>query len=149
MEIWHDGRRVCIEPDASKVQEIVKGSERFISPMHEPYGYSIFTTSRQTVDGLHEDILQFYLKKLRYAVTFADTIIKQAFRKDFYEFYGVDRTVVKSPEEMCSQLIFDSFVLVEERKMITACLSNEKFMFGHYISCCWDYDWNIESISIC
>ena len=149
MEICHDRNRACIEPDTSIIQEIVNDSKRFISPLHEPCGYDIFTTSRQTVDRWHEDILQFYLEKLRYAVTYADSIIQQAFQTDFYEFYGVDRTVVKSPEEMCSQLIFDSFVLVEERKMITASLSNEKFMFGHYISCCWDYDWNLESWSIC
>lgn len=147
--VRYDGDRACIEPDASIIQEILKDSKRFIGPMREPYGYDIFTISQQTVDGWHEDILQFYLDKLRYAVTNADTIIQHAFRKDFYEFYGVDRTVVKSPEEMCSQLIFDSFVLVEERKMITASLTSEKFMFGHYISCCWDYNWNLESISIC
>lgn len=33
----------------------------------------------------HEDILLFYLDKLRYAVTYADTILQHAFQKDFYE----------------------------------------------------------------
>ena len=93
--------------------------------------------------------MQFYLQKLKYAVTFTDSLIENAFQSEFYEFYGVNHDKVKSSEEMCQRLIFDSFVLMTEKRTINACLSSEVFMLGHYIEFCWDYDWNLMYWEIC
>lgn len=141
--------RVNIELDNKKILEIVRDSKRFVSPFSDWSGYCILATPRQTVDGRNEGLVQFYLQKLKYAVTFADSLIENAFQSEFYEFYGVNRDLVKSPEDMCQQLIFDSFVLMSEKRTINACLSSEVFMFGHYIEFCWDYDWNLMYCEIC
>lgn len=135
-----------IMPDALDIQRIVKESERFAK---EPDNYYIWMEQCQTGDVGQEDIMRFYLGKLQYAVTYADVLIQNAFQSDFYEFYGVNQDVVKSPEDMCKQLVFDSFVLAPEQRTIGACLSNDAFMFGHFIEFCWDYDWNLEYWRIC
>lgn len=144
-----EGGMICMEPDAVKVLEIIKGSKRFSDPLSDPCGYYIWTVPQLIMEGRKEAVLQFYQEKLRYASIQADAIIQNAFQPVFYEFYGVDRTVIESPEDMCRQLIFDSFVLVTEHKTINACLSNDVFMFGHYIESCWDYDWNLMYSQIC
>ena len=144
-----DGSDIIIDLDVLKVLELVKDCKRFASPFNDPYGYYIWVTPRKTVDGRNEGLVRFYLQKLKYAVTFADSLIQNAFQPEFYEFYGVNHAMVKSPEDMCQQLIFDSFVLISEKRTINACLSNEVFMFGHYIEFCWDYDWNLMYWDIC
>ena len=71
---------------------------------------------------------------------------QQAFKQ---EFYGVDKRTVKSPEDMCSHLIVESFVLNAEDMNIGSCLSNSSFMYGHYIDCLWDNNWNLIYSDIC
>ena len=90
-----------------------------------------------------------YLDRLRYAVANADALIAGAFRREFYDFYGVDRDKVHSPEEMCRGLVFDSFVLDARNGSAGACLTNSRFLFGHFIECWWDGDWRLRSVCIC
>ena len=140
---------IIVEPESLLIQKIVKGSPKFQGFFQEPKGYDIVTAPWEIVEGKSEGIFRFYMMKLQQAVSHADVLIQKAFRADFYDFYGVRHDIVESPEEMCSQLIFDSFVMVTQTRTIEACLSNETFMFGHYIECCWDYDWNLIYLRIC
>ena len=70
------------------VREITGGSGRFADPFAEPNGYSI-------VEAEDEAALLAargrYLDRLRYAVANADALVAGAFRREFYDFYGVDR----------------------------------------------------------
>ena len=128
------------------VREITGGSGRFADPFAEPNGYSI-------VEAEDEAALLAargrYLDRLRYAVANADALVTGAFRREFYDFYGVDRAKVCSPEEMCRGLVFDSFVLDARDGSVGACLTNSRFLFGHFIECWWDGDWRLRSVCIC
>ena len=141
--------------DISKINEIVGNHHRFISPFAEPYGYYIFTINPQEEALIDEKLISFYLKKLEYAVLNADFLIEQAFQASYYEFIKnhlfpeKDSIIPLTPNEMCQQLLFDSFVLCPSQKQIGCALSNTHFMFGHYIDCQWDYDWNFISSFIC
>lgn len=122
------------------------GHSRFADPFAEPNGYSILTEEGAAVD---EAAAAHYLDKLREAVSRADALVEGAFRPGFFDFYGVDRAKVSSPEEMCRRLVFDSFVLDVKNDSVGGCLSNERFMFGHYIECWWDRDWQVMCSLIC
>lgn len=141
--------------DISKINEIIGNHHRFISPFSEPYGYYIFTMNPQEEALIDEKLISFYLKKLEYAVLNADFLIEQAFHISYYEFIKKHQFVKKNPvipqtpNDMCQQLLFDSFVLCPAQKEIGSALSNVHFMFGHYIDCRWDYDWNLISSFIC
>ncbi len=141
--------------DISKINEIVGNHHRFISPFAEPYGYYIFTINPQEEALIDEKLISFYLKKLEYAVSNADFLIEQAFQISYYEFIKnhlfpeKDSIIPLTPNEMCQQLLFDSFVLCPSQRQIGCALSNTHFMFGHYIDCQWDYDWNFISSFIC
>ena len=104
------------------VREITKGSRRFAGPFAEPNGYSIVEA---------EDEVALLAARGR------------------YDFYGVDRDKVHSPEEMCRGLVFDSFVLDARNGSAGACLTNSRFLFGHFIECWWDGDWRLRSVCIC
>lgn len=71
--------------------------------------------------------------------------IEGAFDNEFYNFYGVNRNIVRSPYEMCSELYFDSFVSDIRDNSIGTCLTNDRFMFGHFIEVQWDNEWKIKS----
>ena len=130
--------------NANAIFEIIGDNRRFISPFEEFSAYYI-------VDGDAEITSEFealYFDKLKYAVNNVETLLEQAFSKDLFDFYGVNRSKVSSPEEMLAGLIFESFVLVPERKTIECCVSNPEFMFGHFIELIWDYGWNLQSVWI-
>ena len=129
--------------DPRLVQSVLGGHSRFASPFAEPNGYSILAEEGTPVT---ETAVALYLDKLREAVKNADALIRGAFRP---EFFGIDREAVGSPEEMCSRLIFDSFVLDLSNASVGACLSNREFLFGHFIECWWDRDWKVLSLTIC
>ena len=84
-------------------------------------------------EELSIEFITLYYEKLQYAVYNADDLIKSAFDDRFYSFYGVDRSLVNSPAQMCSELYFHSFVMTSEDQIISSCLTNERFMFGHFI----------------
>ena len=134
-----------IDMDAYKVNEIIKNNHRFISPFNDPYGYYIW------IDGnVNENIIELYWKQLEYAERNIDRLIQQAFNFSFYEFYGVNQKIVKSPADMCQRLIIESFVLFQgDDTTISCCLSNDEFMFGHYIEFKWDCGWNLIDSYIC
>ena len=128
------------------VREITKGSGRFAGPFAEPNGYSIVEAEDEVALLAARGR---YLDRLRYAVANADALIAGAFRREFYDFYGVDRDKVHSPEEMCRGLVFYSFVLDARNGSAGACLTNSRFLFGHLIECWWDGDWRLRSVCIC
>lgn len=132
--------------DPQAVQEVLGAHRRFVSPFADPPGYSLLAEEGTTVD---EAAVAGYLDRLREAVKNADALIAGAFRREFYDFYGVDRDKVRSPEEMCRRLIFDSFVLDRESGNADACLTNNSFLFGHFIDCRWDRDWGLVHSFIC
>ncbi|MDE7400313.1 MAG: hypothetical protein K2N06_12410 [Oscillospiraceae bacterium] len=96
-------------------------------------------------ESVSEDDKRLYFDKLQYAADNADSLISSGFNAEFYDFYGVDKSRVSSSEEMCERLIFESFVMVLERRTIECCVSNEEFMAGHFIELVWDLDWNLQS----
>lgn len=85
---------------------------------------------------------------IQYAVYHADDLVQSVFDDSFYNFYGVDRTLVNSPAQMCSELYFDSFIMTSEDQTISSCLTNERFMFGHFIEASWDRNWEIRYVWI-
>ena len=126
--------------NANEVFKIIGNNRRFTSP------FEIF--SAYYIVGDFGEYRELYFDKLKYAVNHADSLLGQAFCEDFFDFYGVDKTKVSSPEEMLDGLIFDSFVLVPEQETIGCCVSNQEFMFGHFIEIIWDYNWNLQSVWI-
>lgn len=138
-----------IDVDAYKVNEIIENNQRFISPFEEPYGYYIWSEKNENISGI---FLEKYWKKLKYMSENMDILIQQAFRPEFYDFWGVDKNDIRSSDEMCRQLIIDSFVLYinEKNDCSAGCyLSNLRFMSGHYIDCLWDDSWNLIYSNIC
>lgn len=127
---------------------IVGNNKRFVNPYDEPSSYYIFDNMNHLNKEFDIELINLYYEKLRYAVSHADSFIKDAFDDRFYNFEGVNKTLVKSPTQMCSELFFDSFVMFSENKNIVSCLSNNRFMFGHFIEVSWDSNWNIEYVWI-
>ena len=132
-----------MDMDLYKVNEIIKSNYRFISPFNDPCSYYIVADNE-----IDEKIMQLYWEKLKYAEKNIDQLIQQGFDNSFYEFYGVNHRTVKSPADMCRRLIVESFVLYDNNT-IGCCLSNDAFMFGHYIEYEWDCDWNLIYSCIC
>ncbi|MDE5894068.1 MAG: hypothetical protein K2H45_14210 [Acetatifactor sp.] len=126
-----------MDVDAIRVYEIIAQNNRFSSPFSEENGYYIWTEH----EAADESVVELYLGKLSYAVQNVDRLIHQA----FLEFSSSEDL----PEEMWRRLVFDSFVLEPQRKEISCCLTNSDFMFGHFIECRWDYEWNLLSVWYC
>lgn len=124
------------------ISKIIGESKRFCSPYDNPESYYIVGDDKEKSDS---QLINLYYEKLGYAVCNADYLIESAFDNDFYNFYGVNRNIVQSPNEMSSNLYFDSFVLDLKDNSIGTCLSNNRFMFGHFIEVRWDRDWKIIS----
>lgn len=137
---------MLLDVDAQMAQNIIGGCERFADPFAEPAGYAIVEVEEGADPG---PLLELYKSRLRYAAANADALIAGAFRREFYDFYGVNRNKVSSPEEMCQGLCFDSFVLDLRNDCVGACLTNNSFLFGHFIQCWWDGDWQVVSLEIC
>lgn len=131
-----------MDVDILSVRKIIGNNKRFISPDNEPYGYYIWTTGEDE-SIIDKSKITLYLQKLQYAADHADALIRTVFQEAFYYFYGIDKDAVKSPEQMSSELIFESFVLSLDDNVIGAYLSNERFMYGHFIDCQWDMQWNL------
>ena len=93
--------------------------------------------------------IQIYWEKLKYMSQNIDILIQNAFKPEFYGFYGVDQNLIASSDEMCQQLIVDSFVFDTNDNSIGCCLSNPEFMFGHFIDCLWSDSWNLIYSYIC
>ncbi len=70
--------------------------------------------------------------------------MNEAFREEFYDFFGVDKNTVASPEQMKSELVFDSFTMDMDDMSISVYFSNEDFMSCHFIDARWDADWNFR-----
>ena len=125
------------------INEIIGDSYRFISPYHDTEPYVILNDTNPLNGDFDTKIVNKYYERLRYAVSNADNLIKEAFNDKFYDVYFIDKSIVKSPAQMCSELIFDSFVMYPDHQTIGACLSNDDTMFGHFIDVTWDGEWNI------
>ena len=123
------------------INAIIRNNSRFLSAYSEPEPYFIYNIKKYTED-FDEEVINLYYKKLRYAVDNSERLVNEMFRDEFYDFYGIDRNVVSSPEQMRSELIFDSFTMDVNDKSVGVYFSNERFMFGHFIDVCWDADWN-------
>ena len=129
---------IFMDMDDHKVSEIIKNNQRFISPFNNLSSYCIVAF----------DKIELYWNQLKYAEKNIDQFIKRGFHISFYEFYGVNRNIVKSPTDMCQRLLIESFILMNQNT-IGCCLSNDEFMFGHFIEYKWDCDWNLIYSSIC
>lgn len=126
---------------------IINGNKRFIDPFEDSEGYFILDSRDvQNVYGAVEIYnaknIELYYDKLRYAVCNADSLIKDAFDDNFYDFYGVNKNQVESSAQMYSGLYFDSFALDIKDNSACAYLSNDQFMFGHFVEVLWDNNWN-------
>lgn len=135
-----------MDMDAYKVKDIIGDSQRFSSPFSEPCGYYIWIGKSKIIS---EITIQLYWEKLKYMSQNIDILIQNAFKPEFYDFYGVDQNLIASPDEMCRQLIVDSFVLDADNNCAGCCLSNPEFMFGHFIDCLWKDSWNLIYSYIC
>lgn len=124
------------------ISRIIGKSKRFCDPYDDPESYYIVGDDIEKSDS---QLINLYYEKLEYAVCNAEDLIDSAFDNEFYNFYGVNRSIVQSPNEMSSNLYFDSFVLDLNDNSIGTCLSNDRFMFGHFIEVWWDKDWKIIS----
>lgn len=132
--------------NAYQVKDIIGDSRRFVSPFCEPYGYYICTRDNESISNIS---IQKYWEKLKYMSENIDILIQQAFKTEFYDFYGVNQDFIKSSDEMCRQLVVDSFVLYTSDYAIGCCLSNSQFMFGHFIDCLWNDSWSLIYSHIC
>lgn len=135
-----------MDMDAQMVKEIIGDSQRFISPFCEPYGYYICAGKNERISKIS---IQIYWEKLKYMTQNIDILIWQAFKPEFYEFYGINQNLIASSEEMCQQLVVDSFVLYIKDNSIGCYLSNSEFMFGHFIDCLWSDSWELIYSCIC
>ena len=131
---------------AYMVKNIIGDSQRFISPFSKPCGYYIYTRKNEMISNIS---IQKYWEKLKYMSKNIDILIQQAFMSEFYDFYGVNQDLITSSDEMCQQLIVDSFVLYTNDYSIGCYLSNSQFMFGHFIDCLWSNSWNLIYSYIC
>lgn len=135
-----------IDMNAYKVKDIIGDSQRFVSPFSEPYGYYMCIGGKENKS---DNDMQRYWEKLKYMSENIDILIQKAFKPEFYDFSGVNQNLIKSSDEMCRQLVVESFVLYANNCEIGCYLSNSQFMFGHFIDCLWSDSWNLIYSYIC
>lgn len=135
---------MSVDMDPREIWKIIGGNRRFADPFSDFPGYYIIGTETPG-----EEVKARYIEKLSYAADNADILIEAAFRPEYFGFYGVDQKAAGSPEEMCRRLVFDSFVLDVQNASVGTCLSNDEFMFGHYIECWWNGNWQVIYSLIC
>ena len=92
------------------INEIIRDNRRFLSAYSDPEPYFMYSRKGYTCE-YDQKIIDIYYDKLRYAVQNAEKLVSEAFREEFYDFYGVDKNAVVSPEQMKSELVFDSFTM--------------------------------------
>ena len=129
--------------DKDHINNIIHENSRFRSAFSDPDPYFMYTRKGYTED-FDKKIIDIYYDKLRYAVQNAEKLVNEMFREEFYDFYGVDKNAVSSPEQMRSELIFDSFTMDIDDLSVAVYFSNERFMRGHFIDARWDADWNFN-----
>ena len=129
--------------DKDHINSIIHGNSRFLSAYSDPDPYFMYTLKGYTED-FEKKIIDIYYDKLRYAVQNAEKLVNEMFREEFYDFYGVDKNAVSSPEQMRSELVFDSFTMDIDDMSIAVYFSNKRFMCGHFIDARWDADWNFR-----
>lgn len=135
--------------DKQTISGMIGGNRRFISPFDEPESYTILDGENPLNEDFDIEIVNRYYERLRYAVMHADSLIRDAFDDRFYDAYFVNKEIVHSAAQMCSELIFESFVMYPDHQTIGACLSNRSFMPGHFIDATWDAEWNVVSVWSC
>ena len=128
-----------MDMDAYKVKEIIGDNPRFLSPFCEPCSYYIWKKGDEMLAA----------RIAQYCLTYIERFVRQAFHPVFYEFYGVKQNRIRSPDQMCQELMVDSFVLDADTETIGCCLSNSQFLFGHYIDCLWNDNWELVYSYIC
>ena len=132
-----------MELNKDTINEIIRDNCRFLSAYSDPEPYFMYSRKVYTRD-YDEKIIGIYYEKLRYAVQNTEKLVNEAFREEFYDFYGVNKNAVTSPEKMKSELFFDSFTMDTDDMSIAVYFSNKDFMFGHFIEAHWDADWNFR-----
>lgn len=125
--------------DVHDVMKVIGNNQRFVSPFSEPYGYYIWTTDDESISNIE---VQLYLEKLKYMVENLDILLQQAFNPSFYNFYGVNRSIL-SYDSICQLLLVESFVLNVDTISVACCLSNSQIMYRHYIECLWNNAWEL------
>ena len=135
-----------MDMDAYKVKEIIGDNPRFRSPFCEPCSYYIWKNGDENASN---EEIETYFRKLKYMSDNIERFVRQAFHPVFYEFYGVKQNRIRSPDQMCQELMVDSFVLDADTETIGCCLSNSQFLFGHYIDCLWNDNWELVYSYIC
>lgn len=135
-----------MDMDAYTVKDMIGDNQRFADPFREPYGYYICAGEKETISDID---IQKYWEKLKYMSENIERLIRQAFKPEFYDFYGVNQSLVLSSNEMCRKLVVESFVLYRNDNSVGCYLSNPEFMFGHFIDCLWSDRWHLIDASIC
>ena len=111
--------------DKDHINSIIHGNSRFLSAYSDPDPYFMYTRKGYTED-FEEKIIDIYYDKLRYAVQNAEKLVNEMFREEFYDYYGVDKNAISSPEQMRSELVFDSFTMDIDDMSIAVYFSNKR-----------------------
>lgn len=138
-----------MELDMDIIEGIVAGNPRFLSAYDYTDPYFIWDEPGAKHTEPDEAFIARYYDKLRYAAEHADELIGRAFREEFFELYGRDRTKVKDCDDMRSRLIFDSFSMSAQKGVVNTFLSNSDFMPGHFIEVFWTDDWQVDMYRSC
>lgn len=128
---YTEEQHMFVDADRTKVYEIIGHISRFISPFSEPYGYYMYY---QSESDMSEESEKIYLEKLSYAAKNVDILIDRILRQFQHQ--------IEISEEWWKSLRFESFVVNWVEQEISGCLSEPDIIFGHYIECRWDFDWN-------
>ncbi len=94
--------------DKDHINSIIHGNSRFFLDLFRS-GSLLYVYCKGYTEDFEEKIIDIYYDKLRYAVQNAEKLVNEMFREEFYDFYGVDKNAVSSPEQMKTELVFDSF----------------------------------------
>ena len=84
--------------DKDHINSIIHGNSRFLSAYSDPDPYYMYTRKGYTED-FEEKIIDIYYDKLRYAVQNAEKLVNEMFREEFYDFYGVEKTLCLLPNK--------------------------------------------------
>ena len=138
-----------MELDMDIVEGIVAGNPRFPSAYDDTEPFFIWDEPGKNHTEPDKAFIKRYYDKLRYAAAHADELVNRAFREEFFDFDGLDRTKVKDSDDMRSRLVFDSFTMNAQKGTVNTYLSNSEFMSGHFIEVYWTDDWEVDMYMIC
>ena len=129
------------------INEIIGNHLRFVSPYDEEYNpYTILDHNDSLTEDSDIETISGVLRKAEICCFKCRRVDKKAFNDNFYDYYFVKKDTIKSPVQICSKLIFDSFVMFLDNQTVSACFSNDTFMFGDFIDVTWNRNWNIISV---